>query len=259
MKQKLFRFTLLLATVCCLVSCQRTQTLPTLLTEEAEKTEAENPPTVLRETADLGQSYLDSFVFLGESTTYHLINRGVLSGGQKTTQVWGPDSGTVNLDTTICSLRIRYPDTGEQLTVREATERKKPAYLVLTFGLNGATQNVRKGKDYYKACYRMLLDEIRSASPNTKIILQSCFPVAKNMDMRYYTVSAKELNDYIEIINSWVLELAEEYGLRYLNTGEILTDKEGFLLNDYQNGDGYHLTKEAYVKILHYIRTHGYQ
>ena len=78
------------------------------------------------------------------------------------------------------------------------------------------------------------------------------------MDMQSYSVTADELNAHIDTINSWVLELAERQGLRYLNTSEILKDKNGRLISDYQVGDGHHLTKEAYLRILHYIRTHGY-
>ncbi len=259
MNQKLSRITLLLVTVFLFSSCvAEEKTVPTV-SQNGTETEYVQSLAVLKETDDRGQRYLDSFVFLGESTTYHLINRGVLKGGKQTDQVWGPDSGTVNLDTSITSLRVRYPETGEYLTVREAAARKQPPYIVLTFGLNGAVQNVKRGKTYYQDCYRSLIREIQAASKDTKIILQSCFPVAENMDMRYYSVTVDELNAHIDTINAWVLELAESEGLRYLNTAEILKDENGRLLPDYQNGDGHHLTREAYVKILHYIRTHGYQ
>lgn len=251
--------TLLLVAACLLSSCEKDESLPTLSAGTDKETEQAASPTLLSETGDRGQDYIDSFIFFGESTTYHLKNRGVLRGGTETTQVWGPDSGTVNLDATVTSLKLRYPDTGEYLTVGEAVARKRPAYLLLTFGLNGAVQNVRRGKDYYQSCYRLLLNEIQKASPETKVVLQSCFPVAENMDMTNYSVTVDELNAHIETINGWVLELAEERGLRYLNTAQILKDENGRLRMDCQSGDGHHLTRSAYVKILHYIRTHGYQ
>ena len=77
------------------------------------------------------------------------------------------------------------------------------------------------------------------------------------MDMSNYSIDAKTLNEYISLINSWTLELAQEESLSYLNTAEILKDTDGWLKNDFQNGDGHHLTTEAYVEILKYIRTHG--
>ena len=258
MKSKLSVIAILLSLVCFLSSCARGEERPALSTAADTEEEQTRSPALLTEGEDRGQGYLDGFIFFGESTTYHLKNRGVLRGGRDTLQVWGPDSGTVNLSPAIASQKIRYPDTGELLTVAEAAARKKPDYLVLTFGLNGAVQNVRRGKDYYQSCYRLLLEAIRDASPDTRLLLQSCFPVAKNMDVTNYSVTARQLNELIDTLNGWVLELAEEEGIPYLNTAEALKDEEGWLRDELQSGDGHHLTRDAYLEILHYIRTHGY-
>ncbi len=207
---------------------------------------------------DMGQEYIDSFVFLGESTTSHLKNRGVLSGGTETNQVWSTKSGTLMLDRSTAECRIVYPETNEELDLSEATARSKPKYMLLTFGLNGAARNVRQGASYFKSCYEKLINTIAAASPNTVILLGSCFPVAENMDMSRHSVTAKQLNLYIDTLNIWTCELADEHGLGYINTASVLKDGNGFLREEYQVGDGYHLTKEAYMEILKYIRTHPY-
>jgi hypothetical protein len=206
---------------------------------------------------DLGKEYIDSFIFIGESTTYHLKSRGVLSDGTDTKQVWAPKSGTVNLDTTISSLKIVYPETGELLSVGEAAKLKKPKRIILTFGLNGAITKVRMGEEYFKSCYLTLINAIREASPETEIFIQSCFPVARNMDMKAYGIEVKALNAHINTINGWAHSLACEQGLSYLNTREALCDSEGYLKDAYQAGDGYHLTADAYNEVIKYIRTHG--
>ena len=205
---------------------------------------------------DMGEAYIDGFVFLGESTTYHLKSRGVLSGGTETSQVWSTESGTINLDETINTLRIIYPETNESLTIAEAVARKKPERIFLCFGLNGATQKIKRGEEYFKACYRRLLNDIIKSSPSTQIFLASAFPVSENMDMSRYSVSVDTLNKYISTINLWTYELSNEYGAAYLNVSEVLTDSQGRLKLEYQVGDGHHLTKEAYKLILDYIRTH---
>ena len=51
----------------------------------------------LAETEDAGQDYIDRLTFLGDSTTNGLKEYGVLSGGEGTTQVWTPRSGTLTL------------------------------------------------------------------------------------------------------------------------------------------------------------------
>jgi hypothetical protein len=226
---------------------------------------AENPLETLSsvqaigvpEGVDMGQGYIDSFVFFGESTTYHLKSRGVLSGGNNTTQVWGTESGTAKLDITIKELRIIFPETNELMTVGEAAAKKKPVRMFLCFGLNGAVGNIKKGAEHFKTCYRILIGEIKKSSPSTEIFLASAFPVAENMDMSRYTVDVDTLNSYIATINSWTCELADEYGISYLNVAEPLTDSRGRLLAEYQVGDGHHLTAEAYKLVLKYIRTHA--
>jgi hypothetical protein len=167
----------------------------------------------MQECEDLGQAYVDSFIFLGESTTYHLKNRGVLTEGTNTRQVWGTPSGTINLDTTIGTLKIVYPPTGELLTIGEAVRREQPRRMLLCFGLNGAVGNVRRGKEYFQGCYRILIDAIQKNSPTTEILLQSAFPVAKNMNMTHFSVDLDTLNAHIRTINAWTEELAEEYGI----------------------------------------------
>ena len=214
----------------------------------------EELPTALSDAKEeTGQEYIDSFVFLGESTTYHLKSRGVLSGGTHTKQVWGPESGTINLDTTITSLQIVYPETGEHLTVGEALARKKPRRILFCFGLNGVVAKHRRGKEYFQACYRLLLDTAKLRSEKTEIYLQSAFPVAQNMDVSSYSVDVDTLNRYIDEINTWTQELAYEYGAIYLDTAEALKDQSGRLRVEYQIGDGHHLTAEAYRKMLSYI------
>ena len=212
----------------------------------------------LSPSEDAGQEYIDSFIFLGESTTYHLKSRGVLSGGKDTLQVWAPKSGTLMLDPSIGSCRIVYPESGEEIDIGEAVKRKKPKYMLLTFGLNGATGFIHKGKDSFIYCYERLTETIISASPDTKIILQSCFPVAQNMDMSGYSIDASTLNGYIDTLNTWTMELAQKHSFAYLNTCEVLKDSNGALLEVYQSGDGYHLSREAYLKILEYVRCHAY-
>ena len=240
------------AVILALSSCGTGENTPSLVVDEMSESDV-----ILGECDDRGQEYIDSLIFIGESTTYHLKSRGVLSGGTQTKQIWSPENGTLNLDMTTKNVKIVYPETSERITIADAAARAKPKYIIFTFGLNGAVGNIKRGEAYYKSCYRALIDSVRAASPKTDIILQSAFPVAKNMDMSNYSIDVKTLNEYISTINRWTLSLAREEALSYLDTAEILTDGEGYLREELQVGDGHHLTTEAYKEILAYIRTHG--
>jgi hypothetical protein len=209
--------------------------------------------TSTEESATENKNYIDDIIFLGESTTYHLKSRGVLSDGKDTRQVWAPKSGTLMLDTAVCDCRILYPDTGEEIALEEALKLKKPKLMLLTFGLNGATGFISRGEDYFKFCYQKLIDMIQSASPDTKIIINSCYPVAENMDMSHYTVDAKTLNSYIDAINIWAKELADYNRLIFTSSASVLKDGDGYLSKELQAEDGYHLNSDAYRAILKYL------
>lgn len=221
--------------------------------------EIDIPVSITEENDILSDSYLDDITFLGESTTYHLKSRGVLSGGKNTTQVWAPKSGTLMLDASICECRIIYPETKEEISLEEALKRKKPKYMLLTFGLNGATAFISKGESYFRYCYQKLIDLICKCSPDTKIIINSSFPVAKSMDMSRYTIDSKTLNSYINTINGWAKALANENGALYTDTASRLKDREGYLKPSLQAEDGYHLNESAYREILSFLNENRYK
>jgi len=215
----------------------------------------ENEPTVsvavvLPESADMGQAYIDSMIFLGESTTAHLRSRGVLSDGTATKQVWADASNTMMLSLEILKNKIIYPETGEILTIPEAVARKKPAYIVLAFGVNGLS-NFAQNQRVYTAAYAKLIGAIREQSPTTKVILQTVYPVGRSYS------GAQEVNQKIDLLNEWLPEIARENGAYVVDTASCLTDETGMLRDDYAQQDGLHLSASAYRAILQYLRTHG--
>lgn len=207
-------------------------------------------PARLEQTEDYGQEYLDKIIFVGDSTTYGMKHYGVLSGGKNTKQVWVPESGTYSLNALVATYKIVYPETGEEMTVAQAAAVAKPEYMVITLGINYGVPYC--GETEFKKYYRMLLDDITAASPETKIILQSIYPVATNNELKDIT------NDKIDLANTWVEQLAEEYGLKYLDTNSALKGEDGYLPMNHQNGDGLHLMPSGFDVVLNYIRTHGY-
>jgi hypothetical protein len=205
---------------------------------------------VLAQTSDFGQEYIDKMVFLGDSTTYGMKYYAVLKDGKSTDQVWTPSSGTLTLSYQSFAT-IVYPEDGSEITIRQAVERKKPEYLVITLGVNGVSF---MEEDYFKSEYSSLVTDVQSISPETKIILQSIFPVATNYE------SLKSINNNnISAANGWIQSIAESCGVRYLDTASVLRGDDGWLKQEYQNGDGLHLNETGFNQVLNYIRTHGYQ
>lgn len=225
----------------------------------AETTDSETEPPVpvnvlMGETPDAGVAYLDRMIFFGESTTSHLKSRGVLTGGTETKQVWTDSSNTKTLNSQLLSGTIIYPPTGENLTIPEAAAAQQPEYMVLSFGLNGIA-GFLSNKDSYLRNYNNLIRAIQTASPETKIILQTIYPVTVNCD-RFN----EGINEKIEILNEWLQEIAAaNQNVRVVDTASVLKDPDGNLIEAYAMEDGYHLTAAAYEQILLYLRTHAWQ
>lgn len=212
-------------------------------------TDGQSPtdPVILTATPDAGTDYQNSIIFVGDSLTAHLISRGVLTGGTNTKQVWRCENNMMNLNSEVTAAKIIYPETGEKLTIAEAAGRAKPAVMIITLGTDWGVSYL--SEDEFKSCYTDLIKGIQAASPDTKIILQSIFPVTQEC--------ATLENAKIDNANKWVKAIASENGCRYLDTQSILKDENNSLKKEYAETDGIHLRKNAYVAILEYIRTHA--
>lgn len=203
---------------------------------------------------DGGTDYRDRLLFLGESTTAHLRSRGVLIGGTSTDRVLAPKSGTMMLNRRILSARVIEPQSGKEMTIPEAVALRRPEILVLSFGLNGILGFVSQ-KDAYLEPYKALIREIRSASPETVIVLQTVYPVAQNPTEWKYSQTPAEINRAIETVNAYLPEIAESESVFIADTASVLRDANGYLRADF-SADGIHLTRAGYEAVLFYLQTH---
>ncbi len=204
----------------------------------------------LPETPDAGLAYQDKLTFVGDSLTAHLINRGVLTGGTNTKQVWRSESNMINLNSEVTSAKIILPGTGEKMTIAEAAGETEPEILIITLGTDWGVSYLTE--EEFKSCYEKLVKAIQKESPDTTIVLQSIFPV---------TAACATLdNTRIDTANKWVKAVAAANGCCYLDTQSILKDENNYLKAEYCNSsDGIHLGDNAYEAILGYIRTHAVQ
>lgn len=205
---------------------------------------------LLAETEDAGQEYIDKLTFLGDSTTYGLKYYEVLSGGKNTTQVWTPASGTLTLFN-YATATIVFPEDGQEISIVDAVTRKLPEYLVISLGVNGVSM---MDEDWFKTDYTALVQSIQAASPDTKIICNSIYPVEND-----YEQIESINNTNIPQANEWIKAVAEATGCKYADSASVLKAEDGSLREDYGNGDGIHLNADGFNAVLNYLRTHAYQ
>ncbi|MGN1048380.1 MAG: GDSL-type esterase/lipase family protein [Eubacteriales bacterium] len=220
-------------------------------TETDAPAEPEQVFTVLPETEDMGDDYIGKIIFVGDSTTYGLKAYKMLADGKNTKQVWTSSSASLSLNEILTKV-IVYPETGKEMTIADAAAAAKPEYMIITLGLEGVTF---LSEDDFKAQYTSLVEKIKEVSPDTKLMLQSIFPVAAS-----YTEENKLNNPLIDKANEWVKAVAEATGVRYLDTQSVLKDDAGALISKYDNGgNGINLNDAGFTAVLDYIRTHGYK
>ena len=205
-------------------------------------------PALLPRTADAGQGYIDGITFLCDSPFYWLKLFGLLSGGYDTTQVWTGPEGTMTLGF-LDGFEILDPVDGALRTIPETVALRRPPVIMITVGINGVALWYEAE---FREAYVRLIDWIRTASPDTEIILQSILPIAPS-----YAHWGEITNASITEANAWILEIAEDQGLHYLDTFSALLGEDGNIRSDLVQNDGLHENEEGLKTALEYIRTHA--
>ena len=104
---------------------------PVLINAFTESSDSEGLPSRLEKTPDYGQAYINSIVFLGDSTIASISATELLSETFGPYQVWTGQDGELPLDYNTSTSNIIFPETQKQISVSSATERETP-YLRLT-------------------------------------------------------------------------------------------------------------------------------
>ena len=132
----------------------------------------------------------------------------------------------------------------------EALTAQQPRAIYVLLGTNVLGRDT----DYssFLTYYRLMLDMISQALPNTKIYVQSITPVRPEVIKKspgLYKERLCEINDALSAI-------ALEKGCTFLNLWEALADENGDLIEEYAQPDGYHLLPAGYDAWVDYLCTH---
>ena len=128
----------------------------------------------------------------------------------------------------------------------EVTE-SNPAKIFIMIGTNDLAYG--KSVNHVLSNYKKIIDRIKTETPNTKLYIQSVFPVE---DAIHWTRPNSSIND----INEGLVKLCEEHKLQYIDVHNILINENGKLNMDYSidglhvNGKGYLLWKELIEKYV---------
>lgn len=201
----------------------------------------------LGDSADGGQAYLDSLTFLVDSSLTGLRSYGLLADGLGTTQVWAGPEGSIGADS-LASCVIRYPQDGSVIGAATAAMVARPERLVICLGGDGLGQ---VDEDGFKAGYRALLQELKSNSPYTTLILCPLPSVTAD-----YGGSGGLSVERLAEANRWIRELCSESGAWYADYSALLLDADGCLKSEYAESNGRSLNATGLSLLLGYLRSH---
>ena len=222
---------------------------PTQQTAESGYTYTVLPaaPAALPEFGRVETSWFSDAAFLGDSLTagfcaneYNIDVGGALICGYE-----GVSPNTIVNRTT-----AKNPDRGEEVAL-DVLAAAQPAKLYILIGTNAlvATGNDESFLNYYAR----MLDELRTALPNTAFYVQSILAGTQETVAEDAPGLAP---DRLATINAAIQNLCAERGCYFLDLNAEFSDESGYLLSDYAQPDGIHLTVSGYNKWVSYLCTH---
>ncbi|MCR5108961.1 MAG: SGNH/GDSL hydrolase family protein, partial [Lachnospiraceae bacterium] len=210
------------------------------LIENAEKDKEVTSEAILAYVKDGGYGYLNNCAFLGDSRTVGMVNYKYISDEDALAKV-----GVAHTDVE----RITFSqNSGKTYTVKQFLESDDSDVVYVCYGVNGMDSIP---EDKYKESYTTLVDDIISWAPDSNIVLMAIWPVDDDG-----TYKGKVKNEWIDKYNAFLLSLAEEKGIYYLDVDTVLKDENGSIKEEFDGGDGLHYRSDAYKVIIDYIITH---
>ena len=192
-------------------------------------------------SSDAGQSYIDSLTFLVDSSLSTLKTSGLTAG-----QVWVGGSGLPMSD--IANWTIVYPGDGSSISPANAAMVAKPSVLFIAIGSDGMSG---LSQEAFISGYETMIRGILGASPETKVVCCSVFPVTD-----IYTGSDGLDIAGAEQVNGWIQQVCIDTGAWYADIAYNIT-AEGKLIGQYADTDGKGLSGTGLSAVMSWLRTHS--
>lgn len=197
----------------------------------------------LEATEDAGDSYLESIVFLTDSTFIGLRDMQLIGE----TQVWASATGSLPMSK-LNKMNIKFPNDGSEISPSSAAMVAKPEILLIGIGMDGLA---KIDKDSFISNYEMLINSIKSASPDTKIICCGLTSVIPG-----YTGGDGLNMSLVSDGNDWVQIVCRDTASYYLDIGEEICESVQ-LLSRFAQSNGKTLNRSGLQEFLMYVKGHA--
>ena len=203
--------------------------------------------TILEQSADAGESYIDETLFLGDSNTARMYR--MFDYCSYDNAIGSVGMSAKSLATFAC---VQLSTGSGYLTMPQAVAKLQPRRVILTFGTNDLNPNY-KTADFIKN-YQTGIEAVVTAYPSADIIVNAIPPIGQQHSNQSLTQTQ------VDEFNKALVEMCKEKGWKFLNSAEALKDSTtGYAKAGYvETSDCIHLTRTAMDALFSYIRTHSY-
>ena len=203
--------------------------------------------TILPESSDAGQTYVDETLFLGDSNTARMYR--MFDFCTYDNAIGSVGMSAKSLATYAC---VELNNSGSYVTMAKAVAGMQPKRVIITFGTNDLSPSY-KAADFVKN-YQTGIESIVEAYPSVDILINAIPPLGQQHSNQSLTQT--QVDEY----NKALVEMCKEKGWKFLNSAEVLKDSAtGYAKSGYvESSDGIHLTSAAMEALFTYVRTHSY-
>lgn len=217
-----------------------------LLEGSDQENDAYKVATLVPKTIAVDDSYFEDALFIGDS----------ILKGFKTFVAPYPDNViaelNAGLDQIFLNKDIYYINPTEQTTLWKGIEEVLPEAekIYLLIGANVIPGYENDKSIYY---YEDLVIKLKEKFPDKVIYACAITPITSQLSTeRAPDFTAAKIEDF----NNRLFTLCQEQGIYFLETDENLKSSSGYLMPDYDAGDGMHLNKNGHTILLDYFKTH---
>ncbi|MDR2655300.1 MAG: GDSL-type esterase/lipase family protein [Oscillospiraceae bacterium] len=200
------------------------------------------PYGIVPESSEVPQSYFKDSLFIGDSLTHGMRDYGVMSYNNVIAY-----SG-VRMEAAVDE-KLFQNDEGDTFTIAEASRAYAPEQIYIMLGANSISSLEPQS---IIDLYRRLVEDLKTAHPESRILIQSILPVTTSYEQIYPDHS----NAKIDEVNYLLIDMCKQMGLYYINVQAEFRDTSGGLIQEYTSGDGLHLNPEGYAVWTAYLQSH---
>ena len=127
------------------------------------------------------------------------------------------------------------------MTAADYAKQKQPKRIFIMLGSNAMSGSDHSGLE---ESYRELIDTLKKTCPNSEICCISITPTARYND--YPNISNSEVRE----VNKFIRNMCSELGLKYCDLYSLISDEDGYFLDEYAEVDGMHFKGRTYAVLL---------